>query len=404
MSKRLVVVAGPDEGRSFPLTNEALLLGRSRATDTHLIDPHISRVHCEVKHDNGAYVLTDFESPGGTFVNGKRVTQHTLAPGDLIRIGATHLQFEEQPAAKPAARPGKRAAAWAQALVGKTLGEFKVGLPLARGRSGMVFHARHAKRNVPVALKVLDPAFSSDAKAVQRFVKALKTELRLRHSHLLRVYAAGKTGEHCWVAKEYIPGESLAAVIGRIDVAGHLDWRRVAHVGFYLGQALHYAHARKMVHRNVTPQNVLLGPDIKQTKLADLMLASALEEDPTRPISAAGVPSESLAYMSPERTDGPQAAVDLRTDVYSLGATLYAVLAGRPPFQGSTVRELVQKIRLQAPPSLKTLGAVAPPEFEAIVQRMLAKRPQDRYPGMREFLRDLQKLAKRQTEAETAKA
>jgi eukaryotic-like serine/threonine-protein kinase len=158
------------------------------------------------------------------------------------------------------------------------------------------------------------------------------------------------------------------------------------------------------VHKNVTPQNVLLGPDLKQTKLADLMLASALEEDPTKPISAAGVPSESLAYMSPERTDGPQAAVDARTDVYSLGATLYAMLAGRPPFQAATVRELVQKIRLQAPPSLNSQGAAVPPEVEAIVLRMLAKRPQDRYPGMREFLRDLQKLAKRQNETETAKA
>ena len=404
MSKRLVVVAGPDEGRSFPLTGEALLLGRSRATDTHLIDSHVSRVHCEIKHEGGQHVLTDFESPGGTFVNGKRVTQHILAPGDLIRIGATHLQFEEQAPAKPTARHGKRAAAWTQALIGKTLGQFKVGLPLARGRSGMVFHGRHVKRNVPVALKVLDPTFSTDARAVQRFVKAIRTELRLRHPHLLRVYAAGKTGEHCWVAKEYIPGESLAAVIGRIDVAGHLDWRRVAHVGFYLGQALHYAHQRKLVHKNVTPQNVLLGPHIKQTKLADLMLASALEEDPIKPISAAGVPSESLAYMSPERTDGPQASLDARTDVYSLGATLYAVLAGRPPFQGSTVRELVQKIRLQAPPSLRSLSALAPPEFEAIVLRMLAKRPQDRYAGMREFLRDLRKLTKYDAQAQPAKA
>jgi serine/threonine protein kinase len=400
MAMRLVVVAGPDEGRAFPLGDEAVLLGRSRATDTHLIDPHVSRVHCEIKRDHDHYLVTDFESPGGTFVNGKRITQHALTPGDLIRIGATHLQFEEDKPAAPA-RSGKRATHWAQTLVGKNLGNYKVGRMLARGRSGFVFHAQHVSRNLPVALKVLNPAFAQDAKAMQRFVRAMKTEVKLRHKHLLRVYGAGKTGNYCWVASEYIPGESLAAVIGRVEVAGALDWRRVAHVGFYVGQALLYAHQHKVVHKNVTPHNILLGHHLRQTKLADLMLASALEEDPTRPISAAGVPSESLAYMSPERTDGPKAVVDLRTDIYSLGATLYAMLAGRPPFQGSTVKELVQKIRLLAPPGLKTQGVDVPGEFEAILQRMLAKRPQDRFPNMRDMLRALQKFAQRQEAAKT---
>jgi serine/threonine protein kinase len=321
------------------------------------------------------------------------------------------LQFEEvaAPAAVAAVpgKPGKPAKAakrpgdWAQELVGQTLGQFKVGQVLARGKSGYVFHGQHATRKVPVALKVLNPAISQDPKVMQRFVRAMKTELRLRHPHLVRVYAAGKAGNLCWVAQEYVPGESLAAVIGRVDVAGPLDWRRVAHVGFYLGQALIYAHARKMVHRNVTPQNILQGPKLKDTKLADLMLAAALEEDPTKPISAAGVPSESLAYMSPERTDGPTAQIDARTDIYSMGATLYAMLAGKPPFEGSTVQELVQKVRLQAPPSFKSLGVNVPPELEAIIIRMLAKRPQDRYQDMRDVLKALQKFAKHQSDGET---
>jgi serine/threonine-protein kinase len=249
---------------------------------------------------------------------------------------------------------------------------------------------------------VLDPDFAQDVKAMQRFVRAMKTELRLKHPHLLRAYGAGKTGNHCWVAKEYVAGESLAAVIGRADVAGRLDWRRVAHLAYRLGQALDYAHNRKIIHQSVTPQNVLLGPNIKETKLADLMLATALEQDPTKPISAAGLPSEGLAYMSPERTDGPGSPVDARTDIYSLGATLFAMLAGRPPFQGGTVQELVQKIRLEAPPSFKSLGVDAPPELEAIIRRMLAKRPQDRYQNMREVLRELQKFAKHQSEAPKA--
>lgn len=403
MAGRFVVLAGPDEGRVFPLTGDTLLLGRSRATDTQLIDPHVSRVQCEVKHVDDQYLLTDFESPGGTFVNGKQVTQHALRPGDLVRIGATHLQFTDDPmpAAAPAAvstrrgpkkstRPGN----WAQTLVGKTFGNYQLGTILARGRSGFVFHARDIKRNFPVVVKVLSPDFSHDVKKVQRFVKAMKTVLPLRHPHLLRVFGAGKTEGYLWAAKEYVRGESLAAVISRVEVAGHLEWRRVTHVAFYIGRALDYAHAHKIVHQNVSPQNILLGHKVKEAKLADLMLATAIEEDPTKPISAAGVPSESLAYMSPERTDGPGKALDPRTDVYSLGATIYGMLAGRPPFQGSTVDELVQKIRLEAPPAFKSINVRVPEALEAIVRRMLAKRPQDRYQTMRDFLKALQRFAK----------
>lgn len=407
MSKRLVVVAGPDEGRVFPLGGDNVYLGRSRATHTQLIDPHVSRVHCEIKQAGDSYVLTDCESPGGSFINGKRVTQQNLRPGDLIRIGTTHLQFVDDqggpaagvpvalPAGKPAPHrvlPGK----WAHALVGKTFSHFQLGPILARGRSGYVFHGRDVKRNLPIVVKVLDPAISNDNKLMHRFVRAMKTVLPLRHPHLVRVYGAGKTEGHCWVAKEYVRGESLAAVISRIDVAGHLDWRRVTHVAFYIGRALEYAHSKKIVHQNVTPQNILLGHHVKEAKLSDLMLATALEEDPTKPISAAGLPSESLAYMSPERTDGLDAKVDPRTDIYSLGATVYAMLAGRPPFQADVIAALVQQIRLEAPPTFASRNIQAPEQLEAIIRRTLAKRPRDRYPTMHDFLRALKTFAKTQ--------
>jgi len=404
MAKHLVVLAGPDEGRVFPLGADHIYLGRSRATHTQLIDPHVSRVHCEIKSVGENYVLTDCESPGGSFVNGKRVSQHELRPGDLIRIGATHLQFMDDPGTpasevRPTAKMGADRTLpgqWAHALVGKSLSHFQLGPILARGRSGFVFHGRDVKRNFPVVLKVLDPKISNDKKLMQRFVRAMKGVLPLRHPNLVRVYAAGKTEGHCWVAKEFVRGESLAAVINRIEVAGQLDWRRVAHVAFYIGRALEYAHSKKIVHQNVAPQNILLGRHVNEAKLSDLMLATALEEDPTRPISAAGLPSESLAYMSPERTDGPTGKVDSRTDIYSLGATVYAMLAGRPPFQGDVIAALIQQIRLEAPPTFASRGIQVPGPLEAIIRRMLAKRSQDRYATMRDVLKALKALAKAQ--------
>src|SRR6476659_7795423 len=95
MVKRLVVLAGPDEGRVFRLGTDPLMLGRSRATESHLIDPHVSRIHCQVTLEGERYIISDFDSAGGTFVNGKKITKQPLQPGDLIRIGNTRLQYSE---------------------------------------------------------------------------------------------------------------------------------------------------------------------------------------------------------------------------------------------------------------------------------------------------------------------
>src|SRR5260370_42221417 len=130
MGNRLLVLAGPDEGKTFPLQpGEALLLGRSRATEGRLIDPHVSRVHCQVQTDGQNATITDFDSAGGTFVNGKKISgKQELKPGDLVRIGNTRLQYfaeEAGTAAEPEAPmaiPVKRAAgavSWATSLVGR---------------------------------------------------------------------------------------------------------------------------------------------------------------------------------------------------------------------------------------------------------------------------------------------
>jgi serine/threonine protein kinase len=401
MPNKLVVLAGPDEGRVFNLGSEVLLLGRSRATDSALIDPHISRVHCQVMPENGKHVVVDFESAGGTFVNGKQISRHLLQAGDLVRIGTTHMQFLEEQAGvavAPPVRPrnGKnRAGAWAEALIGQEFTHYKIGKPLARGRTGYVFHASDTRRGLPLALKVLDPRYAKDDKKVRKFVEAMKTVLPLRHANLIRVYGAGRAGDHLWVAMEYLKnGDSLAAVIARSTHTGRANWQTVVRVGVYLARALDYAHQKKIVHQNVAPQNIMLGLQLKDTKLADLMLASAIEEDPAQPISAAGTPSESLVYMSPERTDGPTATVDARTDQYSLAATLSALLVGHPPFQAATVPELVAKIRLEAPATLQAANVEAPELLDHVLRRALAKRPQDRFESTKQLLKELEGIAK----------
>ncbi len=382
MAKKLVVLVGPDEGRVIPVEEETLLIGRSRAAGVHLIDPHVSRVHCQVQTDKNQSVLVDFDSAGGTFVNGVAIEKHALKPGDLIRIGATRLQFLDDYTGEAAASaPAKPVGSWARELVGQSFGHYEVGRPLARGKDGYVFHGRDTRSDLPIALKVLRADFAESERNVKHFVDAMKTVMPLQHPHLIKVYGAGKAGPHCWMAQEYVAGDSLSAVIGRSEKAGRLDWKVVLRVGVYLARALEYAHSKELLHLNVTPQNILVGKQPQETKLTDLMLADATEEDPTKPISAAGLPSEAFPYMSPERTDrsgANGAKMDARTDIYSLGATLYAALAGKPPFQADTVPELVEQIRLDSPASLKALSALVPDRFTRILRHALAKRPQDR--------------------------
>jgi serine/threonine protein kinase len=404
MAKRLLVLAGPDEGKVFPLNpGEALLLGRSRATEGRLIDPHVSRVHCQVQTEGAQATITDFDSAGGTVVNGKKIAgKQELKPGDLVRIGNTRLQYfaDETAAAEPEtpmAIPAKRAStavSWAAGLVGEKMSNYKVGPILARGRSGYVFHARDITKNVPVALKVLDPRFGKNNVAVQRFVRAMKTVMPLRHPNVVTVYSAGKTGPYCWIAMEYVPGESLAAVIGRIETGGTLDWRHVLRFAVYMARALDYSHKKKIIHRNINPKNILLGNNAVETKLTDLMLAKAIEGDTGDELAKTAEILGDFPYLSPEATAGGAQEVDGRSDIYSLGATIYAMLSGQPPFTGETVTELAIKILREPPPPLKTLLLGSPPEFESLVEKMMAKKPADRFASATKLVQELELLAK----------
>src|SRR5262249_14777990 len=158
------------------------------------------------------------------------------------------------------------------------------------------------------------------------------------------LFGAGKTEGYCWIAMEYVQGESLTQVIQRIGTANMLDWRQALRVAVHIARALEYAHGLNIIHRNITPQNIIIQAVDKTAQLGDLSRARArggtLAEQITRPGEIVG----DLRYMSPERTRGTS-DVDGRSDIYSLGATVYALLTGRPPFEGGDLREMITKIR-----------------------------------------------------------
>jgi serine/threonine protein kinase len=401
MIKRLLVTAGPDAGRVFELKSEGpLLVGRSKSTPTRLSDPHVSRVHCQVQLDGDDALLTDFESASGTLVNGDRVSRHVLQPGDIITIGETQLLFQvgdqgEHKTVPPEAQQARQAVLKPLRLgdlTGRKVAHFEVGQIIAQGTTSVIFRATDQKENKEVALKVLQPEISQNEEEMKRFVRAMKTMLPLRHPNLVAIFGAGKSGPYAWVAMEYVEGESLAAVIPRIGVAGMLDWRYALRVATHIARALQFAEQHHIIHRNVTPHNILVRASDKQFKLGDLMLAKALEGTLAQQITRPGEILGDVTYMSPERTQGT-GSVDGRSDIYSLGATVYALLTGRPPCGGDSLPEIVQKIRQEEPVKPKKFHLAIPELFEGAVMQMLAKRPEQRFQTAVDLVSQLERIA-----------
>jgi serine/threonine protein kinase len=399
----LRIVSGPHKGRCLLVEEGApLLLGRSRHAETRLEDPGVSRVHCEIELEDGQVVVTDLDSAGGTFVNGQRITESVLRPGDVLRIGESQMRLhatgvetsEDAPTVVPDATPQlpQLSAERLHEMAGKVLSHYRVGSVVARGQSGIVFQASDFKDDRTVALKVLWPGSFSNAE-MRRFVRTVKTLVPLKHPNLVQFRGAGKTGPYCWVAMEYVEGENLEKIIERVGVAGMLDWKIAFRVAVDLARALEYAHAQGIIHRNLTPRNVLVQTDDRVTKLGDLMLAKALEGRLAEQITRPGEILGDLRYMAPERTRGAT-DVDGRSDLYSLGALVYAVLTGRPPFDGASLVEKINKIRTEPPVPPRKYQMAIPDSCQAIVLKLLAKRPEDRFQTATELLRELQRAAK----------
>ena len=400
MQRQLIIVSGPDSGRSFSLVEgQTLTIGRGQASNTRISDPKMSRIHCRVEVSRDTTVLKDAGSTGGTHVGDAQVEAHQLLPGDVFRIGDTAIRYaldgaheQDTVAVKAATAPQSQPTARdLKDLVGKTLGDFQLESIVTMGNSGMVFRGTDTKRERPVAVKVLSPDFANSEEQKERFVRAMKTMLPLKHPHIVPLYNAGKKGPFCWAAMEFIEGESMTQVIDRIGIEGMLDWREAWRVAVHVGRALNEAFQNNIIHRNVTPQNILQRASDKVCLLGDLVLAKALEGSLAKQVTQPGQLIGDLPYMSPERTSD-SASADQRSDLYGLGATLYALLTGRPPFEDDALPVLIQKVRNEEPKPPKSFQLSVNDKFQDIVMQLLAKRPDDRFATPRDLLKDLDRV------------
>jgi serine/threonine protein kinase len=327
-------------------------------------------------------------------------------PAAQAAILSLILHYEQQlrgmPSALPSGGPGPPALPLAKPaatspmaeLVGQTFSHYEIGPLLASGNSGAIFRAKDkTKPGRAVALQVLRPELSGGDDDKERFARTMTIVRSLHHPSLVRVYSAGKTGPNRWIAMKFVPGENLAQVLQMSGVAGCLDWRRTYAAAVSLAGGLHQVHQHEVLHRNLKPANVLVRATDRRALLGDWSRARPLHGSRVEPLPWPGQLVGDLTYLAPEQTQ-PGYVEDGRCDIYRLGATLYTLLAGRPPFEAGTMDKMVEKIRGEEPVRPKEFQLAIPAAVEGLVLRMLAKRPDVRFQNTREVLLELERIAK----------
>jgi serine/threonine protein kinase len=305
------------------------------------------------------------------------------------------------------------------------LGDYRIVREVGRGGMGVVYEARQLSLNRRVALKVLPFAAALDPRQLQRFHNESQAAAGLHHTHIVPVFAVGvERGVH-YYAMQFIEGRALSEVIRELrrmaesprdsapewkelparDEGDHGQdaratpspsshnrefFRMIARLGIQAAEALEYAHSLGVVHRDIKPANLLL--DTRgEVWVTDFGLAR-IQAEAGLTLTLTGDVLGTLRYMSPEQALGRRGLVDHRSDIYSLGVTLYELLMLKPAIEGSDRQEILRRIAFEEPPGLRRHNPAVPRELETIVLKAMAKEPGDRYATAQELADDLKRF------------
>ena len=265
---------------------------------------------------------------------------------------------------------------------GQRVGRYELGRLIGAGGFGFVYVARDTELEREVAIKLLRPEHVTNAEVLRRFLQEARAVVRIAHPGIITIFECGEVDGTAFIAMERLHGEALSVRLAR---EGALDPHTAVAVARQVASALGAAHAAGIVHRDLKPDNVFLvpGPAFgERVKVLDFGIAKLASAPGTGDATQAHQVFGTPRYMSPEQCRSA-AGVDHRTDVYALGCILFEMIAGRPPFVGTTA-ELLGRQMVMPPPRLGELAPHAPPRLAQIVATMLAKRPEDRFAGMAE--------------------
>src|SRR6266508_3049522 len=281
---------------------------------------------------------------------------------------------------------------------GQVIGYYKIVVLLDKGGMGEVYLATDTRSGREVALKLLPDSSIRDQQRVRRFQQEAPSILALNHPNIVTIYEIGQTDSAHYIVTERITGETLRRRLARAP----LEISEALSIAIEVSKALEATHAAGIVHRDIKPENIMLRPD-GYVKVLDFGIAKLTERQaPLISTEAAtmmkvqttpGVVMGTVYYMSPEQARGQE--VDARTDIWSLGAVLYEMVAGRPPFEGNTPQNVIILIAGKEPAPLARFAPDTPPELQRIVSKALTKDREERYQTAKDLLIDLKKLKQR---------
>jgi serine/threonine-protein kinase len=278
-------------------------------------------------------------------------------------------------------------------MIGERLGKWVIFKELGHGGMGRVFLAQEELTGQQAALKVLAPELAMDPGFLQRFQREIDSLSRLDHPNIVRFIEAGVENGRHYYAMEYVDGESLeAAMLTR----GRLPWREVLEIAIQLAPALRHVHDHGIIHRDIKPPNILRTAT-GAVKLTDFGIAKLFA---SRHLTATGGIIGTAEYISPEQAAGK--VVGKRSDLYCLGAVLYALLTGRPPFQGKSHVELLHKHRYAQFDRPIRVAPEIPDEFDELICQLLEKDPDKRPRDCHVFAKQLEAI-RRHAEQTTKK-
>ncbi|MBI2948137.1 MAG: protein kinase, partial [Verrucomicrobia bacterium] len=282
----------------------------------------------------------------------------------------------------------------------RRLGKYELLEEIARGGMGIVYKARHTGLDSIVAVKLIRSGVLATPTDVERFQREARSAARLQHPNIVTIHDIGEQDGQHYFSMDYVPGANLAELARTRPFSP----KQAAEITARVALAIHYAHQQGVLHRDVKPANVILTPE-QQPRVLDFGLARIVADDSQ--LTQSGAPMGSPCYMPPEQAGGKRESVGAWSDVYSLGALLYELLTGRPPFQAPTAVETLRLVLESDPVLPRLFDRTLPSDLETICLKCLEKEPAKRYATAQEladelgrFIDDKPIQARRVTQAE----
>lgn len=374
---KIIIEKGAGRGDTFHITGgQKLLVGRDpNAADIVLSDTMVSRKHMSIEGRDGGFYVRDAGSLNGVYVNGELVKEAQIKPGDRIQAGDCLLSLLEDDERRMSG-----------GLIGREVAGHRIVERIGRGGMGTVYKAIQLSLDRPVAIKFLAPELLRDPEFVKRFIGEAHAAGRLNHRNIVQVFDTGSWEDLCYYTMEHMPFGSIG---GQMTGGQKLSVANVLPMMVDVAQGLIYAERRGVVHRDIKPDNLMIGFE-GIVKIGDLGIAKMLQDGAT--VEQADGVYGSAHYMAPEQALGRE--IDCRVDIYAMGATFYRVLTGRPLFRGQSQREVLVKQIKERPKPIQDLEPSMPGELADIIERMLEKRLKARYRSARDFIDPLRALAK----------